>query len=837
MHSETMLPLAGLLLAVGLMLTAVSLLPDLARRMSVPLTVLLAIVGVGLGLILHGTDMSAMPEQVQAMAGALLALPENADIFIYLFLPVLLFEAALNLDLRALLRDWAPVLLLAIVAVLLCTLFVGLALSSLAPEQPLLVCLILGCVVATTDPIAVISLFRDLGAPERLRLLVEGESLLNDAAAIALFTVFLTLLDSTDPGAEPGGNAVTHGIVLFTVGFGGGLVVGAILGRLACMLLRLVRRQPLSEIALTLAVPYVTFVVANDMFHVSGVVAVVAAGLAVGTLGRSSFSARSWQQLQTVWSQLAFLASTLIFLLAATVIPPLLADVLAGWHLVLLVGALVLATLASRAATLYLLLPALSLARLSAPVSGSQRLAMLWGGLRGAVSIALAVAVTVRPELTPEQKSFIAGLSVLYVLESLAIHGLTLKPLMRLLRLDRLPPAEQAMRDRALALDMTAVQRQLEDMASANGWDTPVPAPPPPPPGEEPAEALTPDRLRAAALLAVTAREQRLVRSYRESGLLSVPAVHRLARQAAHLEEAAHRGEAEAYTAAAAEALQFTRGFRLASALQRRFGLSGPLEEALYGRAVLLVFTEVMCRDLQGFATGRLADVFGRGVAAELDEMLAQRLATATQSLAALRLLYPQFLHELETRILHRARLRLEEATLDRLMEEGLVSQEIHNRLHDALVQRQRRLDGRLQIHLGLALEGMLQGVPMLSRLTRPQLAQLARVLRPHFVMPGEEIVRTGEPGHDMYFVTVGQVAVIDGGGAKLALLGSGEFFGEVALLEDRPRTATVRAKGYCHLLQLRRRDFQRLMAGSETFRDAIQGAARDRTAGPEATA
>lgn len=818
-----MLPLAGMLLAFGLMLVLVSLLPGVAKRMGIPLTVLLAVAGIGLGLLLHGPDTAELPEAIRVIREGLMHLPQNADLFIYIFLPVLLFEASLNLDLRALLRDWAPVLLLAIVAVLLCSLSVGGLVSALS-AQPLAVCLLLGAIVATTDPIAVIAIFRDLGAPERLRLLVEGESLLNDAAAIALFTVVLTMVGT--PQLSDG--AVAAGIGLFLVSFLGGLAVGLAIGRAACQLLLVLRRQPTSEIALTLGAPYVTFVVANDVFHVSGVVAVVAAGLVVGTLGRSSFSQRSWQQLQTVWNQLGFLASTLIFLLAATVVPPLLRDAPPPGQLVLLVGATVLATLLSRALVLYLLLPALSLTRLSAPVSAGHRAVMWWGGLRGAVSIALALAVTVRPELDSGQKSFIASLGVLYVLVSLGLHGLTLKPLMRLLGIDRLPAEEQALRDRALALELTGVERRLSDMAVLHGWTSALPSLERLQNTPEPL-ALSPEELRAVGLLAVTQREQRMVRSYQESGVLSTRSVQKLVGQAALLDEAARMGGLPAYRDSAGRALRFTLGFRLALTIQRRFGWRRWLEEALHNRAVLLLFTELLCRNLRQYVNGRLEEVFDPATAADLDAILQQRLAATEEASAALRLLYPQFMLELEGRILRRAGLRLEERSIDTLLEDALVSQDIHNRLRDELVQRQRGLDGRLQLHLGLALETMLQGVPLLGALSREQLAQVARVLRPRFAMPGEDIVRAGESGRDMFFIAIGQVSVLSESGTALATLQAGDFFGELALLSARPRTATVRAAGYCHLLQLRRRDFQRLMSGSEAFRQAILAVAKSR--------
>ncbi len=135
--------------------------------------------------------------------------------FIYVFLPLLIFEAALTTDVRRVLDDAAPILLLAVIATLVAAAIVGLALWPLA-GQPLVVCLLLGAVVSTTDPAAVIAIFRDVGAPARLTRLVEGESLLNDASAILAYTLLLGIIVN---GREP---HLGDGAIEFFVSFFGG---------------------------------------------------------------------------------------------------------------------------------------------------------------------------------------------------------------------------------------------------------------------------------------------------------------------------------------------------------------------------------------------------------------------------------------------------------------------------------------------------------------------------------------------------------------------------------------------------------------------------------------
>ena len=171
------------LLAVAGLLGLVSLLPPLAQRLRLPYTVVLAALGVGIGLLLHASG-SLIDETgpVGAFIHAVGEVELTSSAFLYIFLPVLLFETALGVDVRRMMDDLGPILLLAIVAVLVCTLIAGLAMwwvwgfwHGMPTKKALIICLLLASIIATTDPAAVVSIFRDLGAPRRLTILVEGD--------------------------------------------------------------------------------------------------------------------------------------------------------------------------------------------------------------------------------------------------------------------------------------------------------------------------------------------------------------------------------------------------------------------------------------------------------------------------------------------------------------------------------------------------------------------------------------------------------------------------------------------------------------------------------------
>ena len=265
-----MLDTAFVLLVIAALLVVVGFCQPLAAYLKLPPPVLLAVVGVALGgfpTLLAQLGGAARPDP---FADIFVELPVSSETFIYVFLPLLVFEAGIVTDVRRTLDDAAPILLLAIVATLITTGVIGLALWPMGGVS-LVVCLLLGATVATTDPAAVIAIFRDVGAPARLTRLVEGEALLNDAAAIALFAVLLGMIVSA---REPD---IGSGLSEFFLSFIGGGVLGLLAGRALLGVIPWVRDDRLAEATLTVALAYGVFIAAERLFHVSGVVAVLAA--------------------------------------------------------------------------------------------------------------------------------------------------------------------------------------------------------------------------------------------------------------------------------------------------------------------------------------------------------------------------------------------------------------------------------------------------------------------------------------------------------------------------------------------------------------------------------
>jgi CPA1 family monovalent cation:H+ antiporter len=827
MH-ETVLTVFTVTALLGL----VSLLLPLAERFSIPYSVLLALVGIAIGAATHIPAPYLHGGALRDIIGTLHDFGLSAESLLYIFLPALLFEAALNVDVQQLGDEVAPVLLLAVIGVVVCTLVVGFALWPIAPVG-VLACVVLGAIIATTDPAAVVAIFRDIGAPRRLSTLVQGESLFNDAAAIAIYSLTVAILTGERP-AHPG-----DGVLIFLRQFVGGILVGYGTGWLVALSMPVLRSSRLAEATLTIGFAYAIYIICDHYLHVSGVVAVAAAALAVSAEGRRRLAPSNFESLLTTWEQLAFWASSLIFLFAAMRAPDLLVH--ATWRDLALLGALIAAALGARALTLYGLIPVLSWARIAQPIGANYKLFMLWGGMRGAVSLALALAVTEEMSVPPEIRQFVGVLATGFVLFTLLVTGPTMRPLMRLLRLNDAPPAEVALRERVIGLSLAAIPGQIETVAREH---------------EIPSEvvdevtavygarrrnradiaeenAQLPAELRTRSALTVLAdREQEFCLEYFEGRTVSRRVAAALLAHTARLRDAARTQGTEGYQQTAARLRRFGPGFRLALALHRRVGIARPLARELSDRFEVQLAARIVLKNLAAFNREQIGPLFGSGPSAAMARQIELRLAEIDQAIAALKLQYPSYLRRLGTQYLARAAARFEEESYRRLRAESIINQEVFDDLQRGLRRRRRTVEARTVLDLGLKSDDLVRRVPMFAALDDGARRAVARLLRPRLAVPGEVIVRRGERGDAMYFLSSGAVEVRIS--PHPVQLGSGDFFGELALLVADRRNADVVALGYCQLLSLAARDLTRLFGTEPALRDHIRAVADARTAAAE---
>jgi CPA1 family monovalent cation:H+ antiporter len=219
--------------------------------------------------------------------------------------------------------------------------------------------------------------------------------------------------------------------------------------------------------------------------------------------------------------------------------------------------------------------------------------------------------------------------------------------------------------------------------------------------------------------------------------------------------------------------------------------------------------------------------VLGQRVSELLGEIVGQRLAATVRGLDALRLQYPAYADALERRFLRQTALRMEAAEYRTLHAEGLIGQELYNDLRREVEAREAAAAPRPRLDLGLATRELVADFPLFAGLEPAQLDKITALLKPLFAVPGERLIRRGERGSAMYFISSGAVEVAVG--SEKIQLGRGDFFGELALLGGRERRADVTALGYCQLLVLDEVDFRALLATDASIHRQISQIAADR--------
>ncbi|MEP6705487.1 MAG: Na+/H+ antiporter, partial [Acidobacteriota bacterium] len=410
-HMEQFLATETLIIELLLIVSLVAL---AVRRLRIPYTVALVIVGLFITF--------QQPLEVEL----------TPELILSLFIPPLVFEAAFHLEFKSLRANWLPIVGLAIPGVLVTTLIVGLVVSW-GVGISLSSALVFGALIAATDPVAVVALFKALGAPTRLTTLVESESLFNDGTAIVVFKLLLALGLSAAVVSSDGG-AQSFDLLTATVDFfrvsAGGLLVGVGLGWVIAQVIARVDDY-LIETMLTTVLAFGAYLVA-ERFHVSGVLAVVAAGIITGNVGLRGMSPTTRIVLFNFWEFLAFVANSLVFLLIGLDVN--LREI--GTNIIPIAIALG-AVLLSRALVVYgLTALANLLSRNKVPFA--YRHVLFWGGLRGAISLALALSLP----LALAERELLRVMTFGVVLFTLLAQGTTMQFLMKRLGLGVAPALE-----------------------------------------------------------------------------------------------------------------------------------------------------------------------------------------------------------------------------------------------------------------------------------------------------------------------------------------------------------------------------------------------------------
>ncbi len=404
--AQPVLSLSAMLLLAVIMLMVL-------KRSQFPYTIGLVIAGLMTGFFCDYFHLTEVRQQISL----------SHDMILYILLPPLVYEASLAIDTRMLRANLAPILLLATVGLMISIAVTGNLIAWLTPLS-LLSALIFAALISATDPVAVIALFRELKAPPRLNLLMDGESLFNDATAIVMFEVLLGMM------IHPGFDSFTLMEICwdFVRIFTGGAIVGGIFGFLGSLLASFQRGDRIVQVTLSIVIAWGSFILADHYLHLSGVMACVAAGLVSSYYARTQLDKKVIVFAEKWWSYAAFLANSYIFLLLGLQEERLLRNELELKYPLMWLFAAVGAAVVGRLCVIYILIPCYNLFKSEDDkVNHRMQFIMFWGGLRGAVPMALVLSL---PPDFP-QRGLVFNMTLAVILWTLMVQGTTMKPLLR----------------------------------------------------------------------------------------------------------------------------------------------------------------------------------------------------------------------------------------------------------------------------------------------------------------------------------------------------------------------------------------------------------------------
>ena len=784
------MPLSEAVLIIMGLLTIAMVTAGLCRNIPIPYTVLLVIIGIVLG------GMARQHPHLEVILDFQL----TPEIVLFLFLPALIFESAFNLNARQLLRDLVPVLTLAIPALLISTAIVGTGLWLILGID-LSLALLFGALISATDPVAVIALFKELGAPERLTILVEGESLLNDATAIVVFNIILGLVVSGTFALSDAGLAVFEFLRVFL----GGAFIGFVLGFAISEIFHRYFSGLSAFMIMSIVVAYSSFAIAESHhIHVSGVMAVVSSAITIGALWVTRISQAHTHVVKETWDVIALVSNSLLFLLVGLSVD--LGSLLAR---VDFIAVAVLLVLAARAAAIYTLVP-VTIKGFSLPhVTMGERHIMWWGGLKGGLAIAIVLSIP----LDLPGRQLLMDLTLGVVMFSLLFNAPTVRPLIQKLGIDKLTDDELA--ELKHGLDhageksssilnyfyksglLSRSTEQLVQKKTSEIFSSDSPA------------IAKEQGTRHLHLTAIRTEEDEL-KYLHDIGLLNhytfLDIRNNIQRDREKILAGQEAGQSREHSEHTSLFLKLEN--ILLKGLREHDAFAWLLSKYQNTR-----LAQRMQRDIAGvLVCSSVLDMLETHVELDHDqreniaEIYKERMNRRKARLQSIAEDFPEFYKRFENTLFTQVALTAAKFHIEEAYHHGEIGTKvlsnIENKIHDGLQELPSISDSAPKLNP----RDLLGTVPLLKGLSTQVLEQLAEHANPVTFLADDIVIGEGERGDALYIITHGIVSVIKGKNV-VAELTDGDFFGEMALLGDQVRTATVKAKTPSTLLRLRRRD------------------------------
>lgn len=785
-------PQVGVLLLVFLLMSLIIgvTVRTLLKRTPIPYSVSLLVIGLFLGL--------AEREHILVggfqMFGASLKLVSELDpyLILFLFIPALIFESAFNMEVHLFKRTLPQTVTLAVPGLIISTILTAAFAHYVFPwEWSWPACFMFGALISATDPVAVVALLKELSSRKRLATLIEGESLLNDGTAVVFFTLFYGMVIFGAKGSTLSILGSVAGQFTWVVSLG--VFIGFILGILALAWIARVFNDPLFEITISIAVAYLAYMIAEGGFHVSGIVAVVTVALLFAGRGKTMISPEVKAFLHHFWELLGYIINTLIFLWAGLVIAGKVT--LTDPKIWIMLGLLYVGLQIIRAFAIGSLMPLMN--RIGIGFSKNKAITLAWGGLRGAIALALALAASQDERIPEALGGQILFLAAGIVVLSILINGIGMRLVLRYCGYDRLPAAKQAVVDKAQnkivaelkslipKLQMSQFFRQVDWMNVKKDVDAAAVE-------VAPEKKAGKDDLELAFRRRLLEAERKDYWNQFDRGLLSSDTVKALVDSVEHILDVYPSLHPRPRLQKLFCSKPFFMRFRKWSFIgrwadRRSFNKLALRYEA--ERGFVRAQVQIMMAYVKQLAPNK-----------EVEQAVRKEIiANKRETLAGIELFrdeYPEMISGLETRVAKRILLNQERGEIKNMVEQGVLDEAEAEKMVEEVEHRMQRLGKtyfRLQVITPTRAQE-LRRVRWLSQVSEEVLNRLAGTLSERTYMPDDVITQQGVEEHSLFVITKG-VAHAEQHGEIMEVLGPGSVVGERDLAPGRAREATVRAE------------------------------------------
>lgn len=829
-HSSGMYPL--LFVIIALIIGAAT--RHFLRKSPLPYTVTLLIIGILLGIATrlgYLDNLFAGLGEATRWAGHI-----DPHVILYVFVPTLIFEAVFTMDVHTFRKISTNATILAVPGIIIAMFLTGALAIGIDKTGIGLhnwgwsIALMFGAVISATDPVAVVSLLKELGASKRLATLIEGESLLNDGTAIVLFMVFFAALTGVVSASSP--------VVEFLRVAVGGTILGLIIGIVAVFWIKRVFNDALVEISIIVAAAYLTFYLAEHTFHISGVLGLVALGIIMAGIGRTRISPEVEHFLHEFWELAAFIANTLIFIVVGIVIGNqtrftgsdfiILAIIYIGIHVI-------------RAIVIFIFYPLMKRTGYGMPRNNAY--VVWWGALRGAIGLALALVVAgIQYQDIPAalqarytESRFIAiqheflFLTAGIVTLTLLVNATTVKWLLNKLGITKIAPAKAMMIADAKQYLRQSAENSIERLKTdrflsrANWKDVKnyLPEKPEKSVDEyEKIETITETRRR------VLEKEKSSYWHQFKNGMLSAKAVRALTED---IDELLDEGDLPSL-ARREDLEELWKTPKMLSRLQN-YPLVGKTAQRLFFERLTFSYD---CA--KGFLTAqdeaiKLIESMSRSIdtgnteaqedLAIIENEINENQIEGQTFIRNIRKNYPEIFTAIATRQAIRSILNYEQRTVERLEKNGRIDSDEAHKMVDSIEERMKKLlYSPPAINLPDTVE-LLKDIPWLQDIDSKVFKTVVDLFQNRVYAVGDQIIKENTPGDSLFIISRGRVK-ITANGELLAFLGPGSIIGEMSVLNGLPRTATVTAESPVTALRLKYLKIQRVIQDSEQLRTRI---------------